>query len=230
MNIPKQDTTINASSSFIPILQNPNLKISKFSIFQFYRIFILRVSFSHFPSFRFLEFLTLLGCPSHKSCQPQTPQGHFLARSVQRVRAPYTRDDRFRIRRLIVHLVVYFSIDCVNMVLSWKGNQPNKRCQNNDTKEQRKTQMDNLIATPYRVAVNTRSECIGLIKDLAAKGVDLRLKIEGSETHLTISKSQLVKYTKACRWFDYYSEMTIEVHNTRTGLKGFVRFNNEGWG
>jgi hypothetical protein len=84
---------------------------------------------------------------------------------------------------------------------------------------------------PYRVAVYTRDECIDLIKDLASKGVELRLKIEGSESHLTITKSQLVKYIKSCRWFDCYSEMVIEVcwSDLRQQYRGMVRFNNDCW-
>ncbi len=87
-------------------------------------------------------------------------------------------------------------------------------------------------STPYRVTVNTRSESIDLVKRLANEGVELRLKIENSESHLPITKSQLVKYIKSCRWFDYYSEMTVTVRfsTVLNQHKGAVRFNNEGWG
>lgn len=87
-------------------------------------------------------------------------------------------------------------------------------------------------STPYRVSVYTRVECVNLIEGLAADGVELRLKIENSETHLTISRSQLVKYIKSCRWFDCYSEMSVEVFLTNTSNEyvGTVRFSNEGWG
>lgn len=87
-------------------------------------------------------------------------------------------------------------------------------------------------STPYRVTVNTRSESIELVKNLDGEGVELSMKIENSDSHLPITKSQLVKYLKSCRWFNYYSEMTIEVRFSTVfnQHKGLVRFNNEGWG
>ena len=70
------------------------------------------------------------------------------------------------------------------------------------------------IATPEVIGTQrarTRQGCLAMVEDLALAGTRFQLSIEGSFSDLEISKTQLKKYIKNMRWYDYYSEMSIEI-------------------
>lgn len=77
--------------------------------------------------------------------------------------------------------------------------------------QQAKTTKVVVPETVGKPTAHTREDCLSMVEELAAAGTRFKLSIEGSFSDLEISKTQLKKYIRNMRWYDYYSKMSIEI-------------------